>query len=493
MRRNRQLLLTITALTLLGAPAVVPKLRVSAETANAPSLVISQLKISSSNGQFVTLYNPGSASLDMSKYQLEYFNNYDLSKATSSRLIALSGMVPPHGYFMVNDSALLLCYQLTVDSVSLGFSSTAGMVEVLAFNQSSPGSSVTPVLQDYVGWSKTAATGAQTLPVNTNAFLLRQPFDSKNNPAVGTPGSGSWQTVQPDSNNACNLVTAAGTPIPVSTGLSQLLLASEPPATIISLSGEVTPTPASTPAAGLPAADIGLIAPKITELLPNPNGTGNDSSEEFIELYNSNVTSFDLTGFALQVGTTSLHNFVFPVGSSLPPQSFKAFYASDTGLSLSNIRSQAKLLDPPGNVIDITEVYASAKDGQAWALANGKWYWTLKLTPGEANIIEQPPSGKKPAAVKTVSAGTKTSAKTSAKTGKPAAAGKVKAAKTKLTKTAAVSHSSAKPSTSPIHLWTLALVAGLAVLYGIYEYRGDLANRIYVFRRYLKARRANRT
>ena len=69
---------------------------VLADTADVPSLIISQLKITSSSGQFITLYNATNASLDMSKYQLEYFNNYDLSKATSSRQIALSGIILTH-------------------------------------------------------------------------------------------------------------------------------------------------------------------------------------------------------------------------------------------------------------------------------------------------------------------------------------------------------------------------------------------------------------
>ncbi len=101
MRRTRQLLLAITAVILSGIFVAGQQLQVEADTVNAPSLVISQLKITSSNGQFVTLYNTTNTTLDMSRYQLEYFNSYDLGKATSSKLIALSGTVPPHGYFMV--------------------------------------------------------------------------------------------------------------------------------------------------------------------------------------------------------------------------------------------------------------------------------------------------------------------------------------------------------------------------------------------------------
>lgn len=460
---------------LLSANWLIPA---QADTATAPSLVISQLKITSSNGQFITLYNTTNTPLDMSKYQLEYFNSYDLSKATSSKLITLAGIVPPHGYFMVSDGTLLLCYRLTIDSVSLGLSSTAGLVEVLAFNQSSPGGSVTPVLQDYVGWSKTAATGAQTLPASTNAFLERQPVDAQNNPAVTAPGTGTWQTLQPDANDVCNLVAVGGTSgsATVQTGLSQLLPASEPPATIVSLASSSETVAVS---ATLPPADIGLMTPSITELLPNPNGTGNDASDEFIELYNPNDVSFDLSGFSLQVGITALHNYSFPSGTQLPAHSFTAFYSAATGLSLSNTGGQVKLLDPFGNSISATDVYGTAKDGQTWALANGKWYWTTSSTPGKANIINQPKATAK-AAAKTSASKSKTAATASkkAKTPKPVAA-----------KSSAFP---AETSTLPIHPWTLALVAGLALLYGAYEYRTDLANRFHQLRRYASSRRADR-
>ncbi len=476
MRRTRQLLAVLTlAILLSGLPAPGHSTPTQADSASAPSLVISQFKITSSNGQFFTLYNSTATTLDMSKYQLEYFNNYDLTRATSSKLIALSGTVPPHSYYMVNDGSLLLCYQLTVDSVSLGLSSTAGLVEVVAFAQTVAGGSVTPVLQDYVGWSKTAATGAQTLPANINAFLQRQPVDSGNNPLVANPGAGSWLAAQPDTGNACNLVSGSGN-TPVLTGLSQLLPSSQPPATIISLasdgSGSDTPAPAS-----LPAADIGLMAPEVTEILPNPVGTGNDATDEFIELYNPNTVTFDLSGFGLQAGTTALHSFTFPAGAALPGQSFTAFYSAATGLSLSNSGGQVKLLDPSGNSISATDVYGTAVDGQTWDLANAKWYWTTSPTPGAANIINQP--------VK----------KTAAKSSSKSKTAKTSASKTKGAKTAASANNTANTtatSVTPIHSWTLALVVGLALLYGVYEYRVDLANRFYRLRRYLRTRRADR-
>jgi hypothetical protein len=458
-------LLLLASLLAVGLPRVA-----RADVAFTPSLVISQLKITSSNGQFITLYNSTDMTLDMSKYQLEYFNSYDLNKSTSSRLIALSGQLPPHSYFMVNDDSLLLCYQLLVDSVSLGLSSTAGLVEVLSASQNSPGGSVAPVLQDYVGWAKTPSKGAQTLPSNASAFLQRQPVDAYNNPSVSSPGTGSWQNVQPDTGNPCRLVSSADTSLEAPTGLSQFLPGVEAPATIIS-----APTGSGQAAPAIPASDIGLMSPSITELLPNPSGTGNDSSNEFIELYNPNATTFDLSSFILQTGLTTTHNYTFPGGTRLPPHGFTAFYSATTRLSLSNASGQAKLLDPFGNSIAASGAYGTAKDGLAWALAKGKWYWTSDPTPGKPNVIKQPATTKK-------SRGAKTSK-----------AKKVKGITTKPAN--AFNNSGEAPDDTglmPVHMWVLAMVGAAALLYGAYEYRADLANHFHQFKRNIKARRSGR-
>src|SRR5438105_3897042 len=98
MRRTKRPSLTLmAALLLTGVLAGQLRLVGVEAVASGPSLVISQLKITSANGQFITLYNATDTQLDMGKYQLEYFNSYDLAKATSSKLISLTGLVPPHG------------------------------------------------------------------------------------------------------------------------------------------------------------------------------------------------------------------------------------------------------------------------------------------------------------------------------------------------------------------------------------------------------------
>lgn len=454
--------------------------RVQADAVSAPSLIISQLKITSRNGQFVTLYNNTPGALDMSRYQLTYFNHYDAAKATSSRLITLSGILPPHSYYMINDSALQICYQLTLNSLSLGFSSTAGYLQLLAFSQAMAGGPFITHVEDYVAWSKTVVPGVQTLPSSTAGFLQRLPASTQGDPLITTAGHGTWQAIQPSPDNSCQFLKS-DTDTVVSTGSVTLLPGTEPPASFITASSLETKE--------------GMLAPVITELLPNPFGTGTDATDEFVELYNPNEIDFELSGLKLQTGTSSVHTYIFPPGTTLPGGSFRPFFSSVTGLSLSNTGSQARLLDANGSVLSATDAYAPAAEGQAWARANGAWYWTGLPTPGEANKILSPGSSGNKASTLLAAAKPKAAAVPKApktpKLSKPPKAKKAKTAKKAVSAKTGYG-TAARLERAPVQVWVLALAAGLALLYVAYEYRTDLANRIYQFRSYRAARRIHR-
>jgi hypothetical protein len=456
---------------ILGMVLLAVPLPAFADAPPASPLIISQLKITTGN-QFITLYNASDTPVDLGTIQLAYFNNFQLNAATSSKLITLSGNLPAHGYVKVNDGTVLMCYQQMVDSASLGLSTKSGLLEVESLSQAADGS-VSTVVEDAVAWSGTSSTGlpsyVQLLP--TDPVFLQRQTDNNNVPMA----NGTWQTVEPEPTvtDPCALASVvSGTLTPQPTG-NQLLPGTEPPASIVQISGD------DSSAAGphLPPGDIGLMAPEITELLPNPAGTGNDNTNEFIELYNPNHVAFDLSGFVLQVGTTTLHQFTFDDGTTVAPQSFTAFFSADTGLSLSNSGGQAQLLDPLGNAVSQSDVYGTAKDGQAWALADGVWYWTLSSTPNEANIVDQAGSTTgKASGSKTVATANVKGAATGTSGDAPAAAGNV----------------ADVAQITPVHPWTLALVALLALLYGLYEYRQDVANRLYQFRKHREARRITR-
>jgi hypothetical protein len=232
----------------------------------------------------------------------------------------------------------------------------------------------------------------------------------------------------------------------------------------------------------MPDSDIGLVAPQISEVLPNPAPPQTDADGEFIELYNSNNAPFDLSGFSLKSGISTTHIYNFPTSQfTLQPHEFRAFYTQQTGASLSNDSGQASFFDPAGNLLQQTDAYSVAKEGYAWVFADGLWQWTTKPTPNETNIINSPPA---PTTAKTTTATTKVKA---AKTTKPKT--------TKATSSAASTYSPNGASAAPVknlHPTILAGIGLLAVLYALYEYRHDLANQLYKFRRYREDRRAAR-
>ncbi len=460
--------LCVLASVVLGSRAV-------ASASGTPQLVISQFKVTSSSGQFVTLYNQSSTTLDLSQFEVDYINS---SGKLSS--LAVSGQVPAHGYYMLSDGQAQICYQMTLNSMSLGFATTSGSLQIWQLSADK----TTKSLQDSVAWaSSKPPAGAVLLPTQNSTGTvssLRQPTDSLGNPQLLAPSGGTWQSVVPDSAHPCTLDilnTTTSTPSPSSNPANQLGTGQAPPSTIVNLAS----TDSSSAAPMLPPADVGLAAPQITELLPNPDGTGTDDSDEFIELYNPNPAEFHLVGFTLQTGTATKHSYVFPDGTVLSAQSFTAFYSADTSLSLSNSAGQADLLDPFGNTLGQTDPYGTAKDGQTWALADGVWYWTTQATPNAANVIKQVASP--------------TSGKATDRSNKSTSSGAVKGTSTQTSSggTSTAQSATAGASTpSPIHPYMLAAVAALAVGYGVYEYRHDLGNRLHQWGRNRALRRAAR-
>lgn len=458
--------------SLLLSSLLVP-VTLRAQALGVPQLVISQLKITSSAGQFVTLYNQSDNILDLGQYEIDY-----LSSSGKLSSLPVSGQLAPHSFYMLSDDQARLCYQVTVNAVSLGFATTSGTLQIWGLSSDK----ASKQLQDGVTWASKATAGAVMLPTQngtSSVSLLRQPTDASGNPQVLSPSAGNWQAVTPDAANPCaldivNTTTPAASPS-VNPGI-QLTIGQAPPATIVSLVSDDNSAASGGPS--LPNADVGLSAPQLTELLPNPNGSGNDDTDEYIELYNSNPVSFDLSGFTLQAGTTTKHNYVFPTGTMLPPQSFTALFSAATGLSLSNSGGQVDLLDPFGNTLSRSDVYGTAKDGQAWALANGKWYWTAQATPGAANVIKQ-----------VVTAKSSKAKAASSKSTKGGGSGVKGASTTAATSAGATSGTTETSSPAPIHPYVLAAVGVLAVGYGVYEYRHDLGNRIHQLRANRAARR----
>jgi hypothetical protein len=459
MKLANRVVAGVASLFLLMLSAPVP---VGADTIPAPSLSFREVKIT---GDEFIVVQANQAIADMSAYWLGYSSTDTATNIVPSQQLPAIGLAKGQAVLFTSDAAQT-CDAVYTSKLSVSLSDTKGTLQLRQLVNIDKNTSTFTTI-DSVNWTK-PSTSDKT-PVTDNLDLRKES-------GIALP---VWYH---DPNNTLSAWTVGnfancGLSVPASGGNTTTQTYSwptnttAPPAVILSLVADDSTAAIPT----IPTGDVGLSPPQITELLPNPVGTGTDASDEFIELYNPNSKPFDLSGFTLQTGSTTKHNYIFPSGTTLPPSSFVAFYSADTGLSLSNTSGESDLLDPLGALLSQTDPYGTAKDGQSWAFAKGTWYWTLQPTPGKVNTIAQasPSSSSTSAGAKKSSGSVKGVSTAAANT--PSGTGNV-------TQTA---------QTTPIHPWTLAVVGGLALAYGLYEYRLDLANYFHRLRRHRALSRAN--
>ena len=360
-----------------------------------------------------------------------------------------------------------VCDAVLTTKLSVSLGDSKGTLALRVLQNSGLTSTFTTI--DSVNWTKPSASGTTTsqLDIRKEAGMnyavwyhdptFQQPWRVGNLAAcVLTLGSLTASTVDPPAT------------------VEWTRIATEPPAII-----EASVNESNVDVEASSNLNLGLAPPLITELLPNPTGTGNDATDEFIELYNSNDVPFTLAGFTLQTGLSTTHSWLIPAGVTVPAKSYKVFYANESGLSMSNTSGQATLFDTAGTQVAQSDPYDSAPDGQAWALANGTWYWTTKPTPAMTNDIAAPIVKAATAAKKVT---TNTTAVKSATTKTPT---KVASSTTKTSSTVAPEQA----TSTALHPLVLATVALVAIGYGVYEYRHDLANAFYKLRRHGVPRR----
>lgn len=464
----------------------------------------------SGSQEFVELYNTTDQPIDLTGWQLWYLSAQaaDANKPSTSGIIELgtesASSIAPHGYYLLSgrsDYLTTSAQQFYTGTMA----ATGGNLRLVSPNVDNP---CLWDVQDQVGWGNALYPEGQASSAPPSGQSIGRSVDDNdryndtNNNAndfttytTPTPGAVNThvQTTSPPITTTLPTVPIADCSVdppgddPTPSPIQQPGDGDEPPATV---GGMGSDAPAENGGSNnsqnsiFPASDVGLVSPQITELLPNPASPQTDANDEFIELYNSNDVPFDLSGFQLEVGLTTKHRYAFPAGTILQPKSFTSFFSSDTGLAMSNSSGMVSLIDPYGNIINKTDQYGSAKDGQSWALANGVWGWSTAPTPNGANVILAPLAAKKKATATTAT----TTKKTTATKAKTAAVKTPKATKT--TKYPAASTIPSNPSTTPIHIGMLAAVGGFALLYGAYEYRHDVANKFYQFRANRAARRA---
>lgn len=469
------LIMTIAVLLCIGLSA-----RAFAQEAVISPILIVEVQTSSSSSatqEFIELANVSDTPMDVSDWRVEYFSATASDFSAPSRTIPLRGILPPAAHYLLASTSYLVGN--ANDSFSAGLAATGGHLRLVSTDENNP---KTPVVHDLVGWGNALFPEKQAATVSTAGQSLQRKVDSQSRYVDTDNNSSDFETGSPSPEGYV--------PGPDAPDLDQTSPADEP--------AEIDQTPPETsenPITPDGSSDSNMSAAKldITELLPNPAAPKTDAADEFIELYNPNDELVDLTGYKLQTGITYSHSYEFN-DQVLGPHTYRAFYVSETGVVLTNSAGKARLIDPSGQVMSETADYTDAGEGMSWSLVGSVWQWSSSITPGAPNQItdkaaqetaEKQAVVTKPTTKKASTAKPKNSVKAAAVKGVKASGNNGSGAGVTQTNAEAT-------QTADIHPAVLAGVGSLALLYGLYEYRHDMANAIQRFRSHRTHRRATR-
>ncbi len=124
----------------------------------------------------------------------------------------------------------------------------------------------------------------------------------------------------------------------------------------------------------------------LNEILASPAGA--DETNEWIEIFNQNNFSVDLSNWRIFDTVGSVKTYVFPLGTKIPAQNYLILERPVSKIVLNNEADGLKLSQPSGQAIDEV-VYEKAPLGQSYnRTENNDWAWSSSLTPGSKNIVE---------------------------------------------------------------------------------------------------------
>ncbi|MDB5182148.1 MAG: multifunctional nuclease/2,3-cyclic-nucleotide, partial [Candidatus Saccharibacteria bacterium] len=376
----------LSVLLLICLPLQATAASPSFLSSSIPKVIITELQTAgdTSSQEFIEIYNLTDVDIDFADtvhggkelWKLQFFSAANTSTGAPdwskpSATISLQGTIPAGGYYLLASTGYLPGGIDADQEYNPRLSDTGGGLQIVTTT------TTTTTAYDHLMWKQSSADkplvrGQWPTPA-AKASLQRLPNDE--------------DLYQNTDNSLTDFVAAAEIspkdmwrPVVV-----EEIVPIEPTTPPIDEEEPIGLEEPSIPEiVGNPAE---LMSPYLTELLPNPAAPLKDETDEFIELYNPNEAAFNLKGYTLEVGTTTLHDFTFTEDFIVPGRTYTAFYSKDTRLSLTNTGGQARLLGLEGNVLSESQPYTSADDGMAWVFADGIWQWSANATPGLINSV----------------------------------------------------------------------------------------------------------
>jgi hypothetical protein len=318
--------------------------------ANTPHLIINEIQVAgaNSNDEFVELFNPTDASIDLEGYKL----TKKTKGGTENTLVSaakFSGTVEARGYFLIAH----LDYKDGI-AADLPYSSSSYSISkdntVLLYDKNG-------TLLDKVGFG--TASDFETAPApnpNSNESIERLDFVDTDNNAADFSANTS-----PSPRNS-SFIETDGENSSADTGDDG--------------SDNDNPAPDTSNPCTVPSKDI-----RLNEILPYPAG-----GEEFVEVVNIGSVCADISGWIVMDETN--HKKVFPEKSILQPGEYLFL---EGNLYLNNDSDTVYLLDKNGNskndALDRV-FFEKAKKGFSCSFDGNIWNWTSSPTPGKKNVID---------------------------------------------------------------------------------------------------------
>jgi hypothetical protein len=358
-------------ITVPGSPTATPY---------APShMVISEFRtqgIFGADDEFVELYNPTGAAVNLSGWSVKRSSSCGTSSITLFSFSTLSGTILQAGqHYLAATTASQIPSPDT--SFSPGIADDGGLVLVNASG----------TVVDAVGMciSTLYREGTNLVPLSGN-----------NNQSYERRPGGSTSCYDLD-NNAADFVRISparpqnkANPIVMCSGVTAYTPTRTPTITR-------TPTPLAT---SFPGNVV------INEFLPHPftdwNANGvSDTGDEYIELINLGTSSISLKNWKLDNGFGGPSApYTLPDAILLPRQIIH-FYHSISGVGLSDGGGTVRLLKPDGRTADIFNYPLVEIEDQSWCRlpdGTGSWTFTCSPTPGRLNklfgLVPNPQAGK---------------------------------------------------------------------------------------------------
>ena len=370
--------------------------------AQSNHIVINEIQVAgeTARDEFVELYNPTNADIDISGWSMQYKSATGVS-FTKKNFIA-GAVIPAGGYYLIAHGDFTgPVPDMSHRTISMG-SPGGNIYLVNSLDKLTIGYDSDQVI-DHVAWGtgNDPEGSAALVPTALSSINRSNGQDTDNNASdfviqASTPGQPNKDQESATNDQEETATEEESTENPVEP--DETTEPEEEKIENIDTEDEIVADPVESdetsdlgagpeePSSDFPTT--GKVV--INELIPNPEGL--DSQGEWIELKNIDTKTIDLNSWQLAdlsksytLSADDYSSLLLEAGSYLViPRTLSRLALNNTG------REALSLVDSAGRVIDMVVYEGEIPENQSYARSASGFFWTTTLTQGSDNVITQP-------------------------------------------------------------------------------------------------------